>query len=217
MTTIIDYGMGNLRSVEKALEHLGHRAQVTSDPAVVRGAERVILPGVGAFGAAMDRLRKPRGEAGTLAEAFVAVAEAGRPALGICLGMQLLLSSSEEFGSHAGLDLIPGRVRRFRPRPEEALKVPHMGWNQFHPARPSPLLAGMQPEEWAYFVHSYYCAPEDGEAVAATALHGPCFAAVLWRGNLHGAQFHPEKSGAAGLRLLDNFARLSAEGVGCRV
>jgi len=208
MTIIIDYGMGNLRSVEKALRKLGHPARVTAEPAAVREAERVILPGVGAFGAAMERLNKRRADGDTLAAAFLHVVHSGRPALGICLGMQLLLTRSEEFGCFEGFGLIPGTVARFRPRPGEYLKVPHMGWNQLTLHQPSPLFSGLPEDAWTYFVHSYYCRVDAPETVAATTDHGGPFAAVLWRENLHGVQFHPEKSGAAGLQMLENFARL---------
>jgi glutamine amidotransferase len=211
MIAIVDYGMGNLRSVEKALHHLGHAAEVTSDPSRIEAAARVILPGVGAFGAAMENLG--RAEAGTrsLAAAVVGAARSGRPLLGICLGMQLLLTESSELGSHGGLDLVPGRVRRFEfsgDAASEDLKVPHMGWNALHFPRPSPLFVGLPAGTMVYFVHSYYCLPANEAATAATADHGVRFSAALWQDNLFATQFHPEKSGAAGLRMLDNFARL---------
>lgn len=208
MIAIIDYGMGNLRSVEKALQKLGHPARVTSDPGEIAAAERVILPGVGAFGAAMAHLNAPREGGGTLAGAAREAAESGKPILGICLGMQLLLSESEELGTHRGLDLVPGKVVRFDNRGDVTLKIPHMGWNALHFPRRTALFAGLEEGAQVYFVHSFYCVPEDAGVAAATCTHGVSFCAALAKDNLHACQFHPEKSGAAGLRILDNFARL---------
>lgn len=208
MISIIDYGMGNLRSVEKALLKLGHPAEVTSDPGRVAASDRVILPGVGAFGAAMANLTRSEAGIPPLAEAVKEAVASGKPFLGICLGMQLVLSESEELGHHRGLDLIPGEVRRFDFNGDPRLKVPHMGWNELRVREGCPLLAGVETGERAYFVHSYYCRPEDPGVVAATSEHGFEFCAVLARDNIYAAQFHPEKSGATGLRLLDNFARL---------
>ena len=207
MIAIIDYGMGNLRSVEKALHKLGHDAVVTSDPAVVAAAERVILPGVGAFGAAMANLTRAEPGAEPLAAAVKDAARSGRPFLGICLGMQLLLSESEELGRHEGLGLIPGRVVRFQPN-GRPVKVPHMGWNELRFPRPSPLFAGLEDGVSVYFVHSYYCRPQDAAVEAAVCDHGGPFCAALATENVYAVQFHPEKSGAVGLRILDNFARL---------
>jgi imidazole glycerol-phosphate synthase subunit HisH len=208
MIAIIDYGMGNLRSVEKALHKLGHAAEVTSDPAAIARAERVILPGVGAFGAAMTNLR--RAEPGTrpLAEAVRETVAAGKPFFGICLGMQLLLSESEELGRHEGLDLVRGQVRKFDFDGDPSLKIPHMGWNELHFPRDTPLFRGLEEGVRVYFVHSYYCAPQDPSVAAATCTHGRAFCAALVRDNVYAVQFHPEKSGGAGLRILDNFARL---------
>jgi len=208
MIAIVDYGMGNLRSVAKALAHLGHPACVTSDPADVRRADRIILPGVGAFGAAMHHLRDERPD---LLAAVLDAARSGKPFLGICLGMQLLFSESEEMGRHAGLDLIRGRVVRFQfdGRPDAAaLKIPHMGWNALRLRRNLPLFRGLNDGVMVYFVHSYYCVPADDSMIAATADHGGSFCAAVAQENLFATQFHPEKSGAAGLRILDNFARL---------
>lgn len=207
MIGIVDYGMGNLRSVQKALEKLGHPAEVTSDPAVIRGADRLILPGVGAFGAAMAHLTHGGGRE-SLAEAVRGFAETGRPFLGICLGMQLLLSESEELGAFLGLDLIPGRVVRFDFDGDPDLKIPHMGWNALRPVGDCPLFRGLEDGVRVYFVHSYYCQPRDPQVVAGTCRHGVDFCAALSRDNLFATQFHPEKSGAAGLRILDNFCRL---------
>jgi imidazole glycerol-phosphate synthase subunit HisH len=211
MIAIVDYGMGNLRSVEKALHHLGHAAIITSDPDEIRAADRVIVPGVGAFGAAMANLSRSEPGTTSLKEAVLAAIESGRPFLGICLGMQLLHSESNELGSHAGLGVVPGQVRRFefngRAKAED-LKVPHMGWNALRFPRPSPLFEGLADGTRVYFVHSYYCRPAEDAAVTATADHGGEFCAGLSRGNVFATQFHPEKSGDAGLRILDNFARL---------
>lgn len=209
MIAIVDYGMGNLRSVEKALQKLGHTALITSDPAEVEAAERVILPGVGAFGAAMAHLKEPRVGGRTLAEAVTRAAASGRPLFGICLGMQLLLSESEELGRFQGLDLIPGQVLRFQAHGDASLKIPHMGWNALHFPRQTPLFAGLEEGTQVYFVHSYYCRPEESVVAAATCTHGIEYCAALAKANVFATQFHPEKSGAAGLRILDNFARLS--------
>jgi glutamine amidotransferase len=210
---IVDYGMGNLRSVEKALQKLGHHAATTASPAEIRAAERVILPGVGAFGAAMGNLAHSRNGDGRLLDAVIDAARSGRPFLGICLGMQLLLSESDELGHYRGLDLVPGRVTRFSSNGDSSLKIPHMGWNALQMTRESPLLCGVPDGAMVYFVHSYVCKPEDPAAVVAAADHGGPFCAVLQRGNIFATQFHPEKSGEVGLRMLDNFARLDIDGV----
>ncbi len=208
MIAIVDYGMGNLRSVEKALHKLGHHAAITTAPADLQAADRVILPGVGAFGAAMANLTLSSDDSVPLARAVIAAARSGRPFLGICLGMQLLLSESDEMGRHRGLDLVPGQVVRFAANGAGPIKVPHMGWNSLRRQHESPLLAGVPDGSMVYFVHSYLCRPADPAVVMATAEHGGPFCAVLQRDNLFATQFHPEKSGAVGLRMLDNFARL---------
>jgi glutamine amidotransferase len=195
--------MGNLRSVQKALERSGAVAAVTDDPATLDKAQGVILPGVGAFGDAMANLGTRRLLAPVLRQA-----ESGKPLLGICLGMQLLFDESEEMGQHRGLGLLPGHVRRF---PEGELKVPHIGWNQLRSARQAPLVNGIEQGAYAYFVHSYYVAPEEPSDVVATTHYGTDFAAVVGRGAIWGAQFHPEKSQEVGLRLLQNFVRLVEE------
>jgi glutamine amidotransferase len=201
MITIIDYGMGNLRSVQKAFEAVGHGAAVTCDPDRVRRAGKLILPGVGAFADAIAELRRTG-----LAEAFVEAARAGTPCLGVCLGLQLLFDASEEDGEHAGLGLLPGRVVRFESRPGR--KVPHMGWNTLRALRPSPLLEGLGASPSVYFVHSYHAAPaSSGDVVAEADYDGP-FAAIVGRGNVMACQFHPEKSQAVGLRMYANFAAL---------
>lgn len=199
MIGIVDYGMGNLRSVLKALHHLGHKAEWVSGPEAVRGLSRLVLPGVGAFPDAMRALEERR-----LTPAIREFVRSGRPLLGICLGMQVLFSESEEFGRNAGLDLIPGRVVRFSAG---GLKVPHMGWNTLTVTRPSPLFGDFRAGGAVYFVHSYYCVPKDSGVVTATADYGGAFAATVQHENIIACQFHPEKSQAVGLRLLDNFAR----------
>ncbi|MGD2207365.1 MAG: imidazole glycerol phosphate synthase subunit HisH [Anaerolineae bacterium] len=217
MIVIIDYGAGNLRSVQKALERVGATAVVTAEPAALEAARGVVLPGVGAFGDGMDNLRARR-----MIEPLLRQVEAGKPLLGICLGMQLLFDESEEMGRHKGLRLLPGRVVRF---PEGELKVPHIGWNQLrmvngessfthHASRIAQheLLGSVPDGAYAYFVHSYYPVPEEPGDVMATTEYGIEFASVVGRGRVWGAQFHPEKSQEVGLQLLANFARLTGEG-----
>lgn len=196
MIAIIDYGMGNLRSVQKAFEYLGVDAVITDDPAVVRAADRVVLPGVGAFHDAMVRLQ----ETG-MAEAVLAVAAAGKPLLGICLGMQMMFEHSEENGHYDGLGLFPGTITRFE---DVGLKIPHMGWNTLE-TRDCPLFdEGADP--CVYFVHSYCMADVSDEWTAATCTYGQTFTAAVCRGNVMATQFHPEKSGDAGLSMLRRFA-----------
>jgi glutamine amidotransferase len=202
MIAIVDYGIGNLRSVQKALQRVGATAVVTGDPAALDAAQAVILPGVGAFGDGMSLL-----QARKLVEPVLRQVDRDKPLLGICLGMQLLFEESEEMGRHRGLGLLPGRVVRF---PEDDLKVPHIGWNQLR-VRKGMLLDGVANGAHAYFVHSYYAAPEEPADVLATTEYGIEFASVVGRGKVLGAQFHPEKSQEVGLRLLSNFARLVGE------
>jgi glutamine amidotransferase len=205
MIAIVDYGIGNLRSVEKALQRVGATAMVTADPAVLDAAQGVVLPGVGAFGDGMAQLR-----ARQLVDPVMRQVERRKPLLGICLGMQLLFEESDEMGLHRGLGLLPGRVVRF---PEGELKVPHIGWNQLWRADPCPemaLLEGIPHGAHAYFVHSYYAAPEESGDVLASTDYGFEFASVVGRGRIFGAQFHPEKSQDVGLRLLRNFADMVA-------
>jgi glutamine amidotransferase len=199
MIAIVYYGVGNLRSVQKGLERVGATAVVTSEPGELDSAQGVILPGVGAFGDAMANLRQRELLAPVLRQV-----EAGKPLLGICLGMQLLFEESEEMGRHPGLGLLRGRVVRF---PDGELKVPHIGWNQLHSPR-GAVLAGIKDGAYAYFVHSYYVQPEQPSDVLATTDYGVEFAAVVGQGRIWGAQFHPEKSQEVGLQLLQNFARL---------
>jgi glutamine amidotransferase len=198
MIVIIDYGMGNLRSVQKAIEAVGSTAEITSDPERVRQASKVVLPGVGAFGDAMAELHRTG-----LGEAFREAVHQGKQCLGVCLGLQLLFDLSLEDGEHAGLGLLRGRVVRFAPRP--GLKVPHMGWNTLRIRRPAPLLDGLGESPSVYFVHSYYARPEDPDVVAAEADYPEPFAAVVWRDNLTACQFHPEKSQRVGLAMYTNF------------
>ena len=199
MIAIIDYGMGNLHSVSKAIERLGYEARVTSDPQVIMAAEGAILPGVGAYGDAMANLR----EAGLdkVVEEYVAT---GKPLLGICLGMQLLFEESEEHGRHEGLGLLPGRVVRF----QGPYKVPHMGWNELKFLQDSPLFEGVEPGH-VYFVHSYHALPERKEDLLAVTDYYQPVTAIVGRGNLYGMQFHPEKSGKLGLALLERFLKLT--------
>jgi len=199
---IIDYGLSNLRSVQRAFAQCAVDAQIVSAPHELRDARGAVLPGVGAFGQAMRNLHE-RGFADAI-EAFVA---SGRAFGGICLGMQLLFESSEELGQHAGLGLLTGEVRRFK---YEVL-VPHIGWNQIHVKRCTTLLEGVPDASYAYFVHSYYCAPRDAAIVCATTDYGGDFASVVARNNIYAFQFHPEKSQRVGLQMLNNFARLAGE------
>jgi len=197
MIAIVDYGMGNLRSVQKAFEYLGFEAQITDDPACIAGASHVVLPGVGAFCDAMARLK----ETG-LDRAVKASAAAGKPLLGVCLGMQMMFEYSEENGLYEGLGLFPGRITRLE---ERGLKIPHMGWNTLS-TRDCPLFdEGDDP--CVYFVHSYCAAEISDEWTAATCEYGQTFTAAVCRGNVMATQFHPEKSGEAGLNMLRRFAQ----------
>lgn len=209
--TMIDYGGSNLRSVQKAFEAVGASVVLTGDPTEVRQARRLVLPGVGAFGAGIDALR-----ARELDDAIRACVGRGGSLLGICLGMQLMFDTSEEMGMHQGLGLIPGRVVKF-PSPAagaagvdeaEKLKVPHVGWNQITHDGSQPLLADVPPGAHAYFVHSFFCEPADTADVVATTDYGRAFAAIVRRGRVFGIQFHPEKSHSVGLRILRNYAAL---------
>ncbi len=200
---ICDYGVGNLRSVERAILAGGARSVVSGEPAELSGCDGIVLPGVGAFGVAAAALAE-RGLDTLVRE----VAASGRPVLGVCLGFQLLFADSDEGGGGAGLSLLPGTVRRLQTHRG---KVPHMGWNPVHLVRPSALLDGVAEAEHMYFVHSYAATPDDPADVAATADYGGEIVAAAERGNVAGTQFHPEKSGAAGLRVYANFvARCAA-------
>jgi glutamine amidotransferase len=201
MIAIVDYGMGNLRSVQKALERVGHAATITSDPAVLADASRVVLPGVGAFRDAIGAI-EARGLVAPLRDA---VAQ-GKPFLGVCLGLQLLFDVSYEDGEHRGLGMVPGKVVRFELA--APYKVPHMGWNQVGQRRRAPIFSGIDDGDYFYFVHSYYVVPADASLVALETDYAEPFCSGIWRDNLFGVQFHPEKSQDAGLRLLKNFAEL---------
>ena len=202
MITIVDYSVNNLRSVQKAFEHLGHQTQVTSDADEITRADKLVLPGVGAFGAAMTNLRSRK-----LVEPLLDAVERGTPLLGVCLAMQLLFDWSEELGLHAGLGILPGKVEAFVPAPN--LKIPHMGWSPLHfETSDSRLFNGVKNGDSVYFVHSYHVVPDDTSCVAATANHGGEFVAAIEHENVMACQFHPEKSSAVGLKILENFAQL---------
>ena len=198
MIAIIDYGMGNLRSVWKAFESVGHQALVTREPAAIKNADRVVLPGVGAFGDCMANL-----ERFNLVDSIQSTIQSGKPFLGICLGLQLLFTESEEFGVHKGLNVIPGKVRKFVL--DHSLKIPHMGWNQVHVQRHCPLFGDIPNDSDWYFVHSYFVAPADPVVTAAATTYGVPFVSAIWKDNIVACQFHPEKSQSVGLRLIKNF------------
>lgn len=204
---IVDYQMGNLRSVQKAFEKVGQEAVITSDPRELLVADKVVLPGVGAFRDAIAELRR-RDLVGPLGE----VIASGKPFLGICLGLQLLFDVSYEDGEFEGLGLVAGEVRRFEIPSE--FKVPHMGWNEVQQRLTPPHVMGIDPGTHFYFVHSYFVVPKDPDVVALTADYGGDFCAAIWRGNLFATQFHPEKSQAVGLKLLDNFAKWEGSSAG---
>lgn len=198
MIAIIDYGMGNLRSVSKAFEAVGHQAVVTREAHVIANASHVVLPGVGAFGDCMANLERYE----LIAPIYSAV-QSGKPFLGICLGLQLLFTESEEFGTHKGLGIIPGRVKKFIV--DHSLKVPHMGWNDIRVVQPAPIFAGIASGSYCYFVHSYYVEPADSTVVATVTDYGAPFASAVWKDNVVACQFHPEKSQAVGLQVIKNF------------
>jgi glutamine amidotransferase len=203
MIAIIDYGMGNLRSVQKGFEFVGHEAVVTRDSRVIDQASHVVLPGVGAFGDCMANLTRYE-----LVEVIHRSVAKGKPFLGICLGFQLLFSESEEFGCHRGLDILTGRVKAI-PRPHvdagTSFKIPHMGWNTIQVNTPAPPLRGIAPGSYVYFVHSYYVEPADPSLVSTQTEYGMTFASSVWKDNVFATQFHPEKSQAVGLQILKNF------------
>ncbi len=233
MIALIDYGMGNLHSVQKALERAGGRTRLARSASELAGASKIVLPGVAAFGDAMEQLR-----AQGLVEPIIAAVQSGTPYLGFCLGLQLLFEVGTEQGEHKGLGLLGGRVEKFDftprgqssaeslsapvwARPEsvpavcgsssaapQSLRIPHMGWNQIHITHPCPMLAGIDDGSYVYFAHSYYPVPTDKSIVATTTDYGADFCSSVWQGNIFATQFHPEKSQAIGLRLLENFVNL---------
>jgi glutamine amidotransferase len=202
--TMIDYGASNIRSAQKAFEAVGADVMLTSDPDVVVKARKLVLPGVGAFGAGMNAMRDR-----SLDTAVTTAVAKGIPLLGICLGMQFLFEKSDEMGNHEGLGLIPGHVTRFNFAEEEGLigsyKVPHMGWNQIEYNQSHPLLKDVPSGSHAYFVHSYYCVPAHKEDIVAVTQYGKPFTSIVSRGNVYGIQFHPEKSQKRGLQLISNY------------
>ena len=202
MIVLIDYGAGNLHSVHKAIEANGGQVHLGSTPQHIFEADKVILPGVGAFGDGIKGLEQRQ-----LIPAINEFAASGRPLLGICLGMQLLLDSSEEMGQHQGLELIPGKVVPFT---QPGIKVPQIGWNQIDIQRGSSLLANLQNGCYAYFNHSYYCQVVEPEHVLALTDYGSLFASIIQKGNIYGVQFHPEKSQEVGMRILRNFVEMEA-------
>jgi glutamine amidotransferase len=201
MIAIIDYQMGNLRSVQKGFERVGHAAAITCEPAILAKATKIVLPGVGAFADAIAELHR-RELVGPITDAI----ESGKPFLGICLGLQLLFDRSFEDGEHEGLGILKGEVRKFQVPAE--YKVPHMGWNEVNFARRAPIFAGIPNGAHFYFVHSYYVLPEDQGIIDGQASYPDPFCATIWRDNLFATQFHPEKSQRDGLRVLRNFAEL---------
>jgi len=206
MIAIIDYGMGNLRSVQKGFEKMGYAAEITRNPRRIEAAPGVVLPGVGAFGACMNGLV----ECGLVDTVYRVVAQ-GTPLLGICVGMQILFSESVEFGRVRGLDILKGRIVRFDLARIAGGKIPHMGWNQLHIQQQAPHLNGVPDEASVYFVHSYYPIPEDPHIIATTTDYGGTeFASSVWQRNIFATQFHPEKSQSTGLRILANFGQLVA-------
>lgn len=196
---IIDYGMGNLRSIQKALEFLNYRAEVTDDKNRINDASAVILPGVGAFPRAMEELEKR-----DLIETVKKGVRSGKPFLGICLGMQILFEKSDEFGSSQGLGIVKGKVKRF----SDKLKIPHMGWNEIKLAIRPEILKDFPKQSFMYFVHSYYCVPEDKKIILTETVYGESFVSGIFQDNLIACQFHPEKSQKLGLEFLNNFAKL---------
>jgi glutamine amidotransferase len=198
---IVDYGMGNLRSVQKAFEKMGHEAQISSDPQQIGEAAKIVLPGVGAFQDAIARLKQTG-----IADPLVDHIRGGKPFLGICLGLQMLFTKSYEGGEHQGLDLIAGEVVRF---PNQAgIKVPHMGWNQARIRKRAPILRDLPDASHFYFVHSYYVVPRDAQLIATETDYPTAFTSMIWQDNVYATQFHPEKSQRLGLGMLHKFATL---------
>jgi glutamine amidotransferase len=202
--SIVDYGMANLRSVQKALEHVGASAKIVSKPDQVKHADKIILPGVGAFKDAIATLRSSG-----LAEPVLEHIRSGKSFLGICLGLQMLFDAGYEDGVHQGLGVIRGKCIRFDVDQKLGLKVPHMGWNQLSIREPrAPIYADLPDQCGVYFVHSYHVVPDDPAVIASTSDYGGDFVSSIWRDNVIGTQFHPEKSQKVGLKILENFARI---------
>ncbi len=199
MIAIIDYQMGNLKSVQKSLETVGYKTIVTADPDKINNADAVIIPGVGAFSGAVENLQKVG-----MTAAINDFVNTGKPLLGICLGMQLLMSASEENGLHRGLDLIPGEVLKLL----STVKIPHMGWNSVQPKNASTLTGGIEKDSYFYFVHSYYVKPYDNKHIVAVTEYGIEFCSIIQKENIMGVQFHPEKSSSLGQKILINFGRM---------
>ncbi len=202
MIAIIDYGMGNLRSVQKGFERVGHTAVITRESEVIDRASHVVLPGVGAFGDCMANVTRYG-----LVDPIHRAIQVGKPFLGICVGFQLLFTESEEFGCHKGLGLLPGKVKAI-PRTKDtasSYKIPHMGWNTIHIEKPAPPLATIDQESYVYFVHSYFVELGDQDLVSTQTAYGLSFVSSVWKDNIFGTQFHPEKSQAVGLQVLKNF------------
>ena len=204
MIAIIDYGMGNLKNVKKGFEKVGYKAQITSEAEEILAAEGVVLPGVGAFKDAMNNLKEA-----DLIDVIKKVAAKDKPFLGICLGLQLLFTESEEFGLTSGLDLIEGRVIKFPDYLD--LKVPQIGWNELNIKQETKLYEGLADEIYQYFVHSYYVVPQDKEVIASTTDYGIEFVSSIAKDNIYAVQFHPEKSSQQGLKILNNFGELTKE------
>ena len=200
---IIDYGMANLRSVQKAFETVGAGARVISRPEEIEAAEKIVLPGVGAFADAVRTLREKE-----LAGPILRHIQKGKPFLGICLGLQMLFDVGYEDGEHEGLHVLPGKCVRFNVDERGGLKVPHMGWNQLEVVRRSPLFEGLPEGAGVYFVHSYCVTPDDSSVVSTTTDYGGPFVSSVWRDNVVATQFHPEKSQRVGLRILKNFSAM---------
>ena len=202
MIAIIDYGMGNLRSVQKGFEQVGHQAIVTRDSEAIDRASHVVLPGVGAFGDCMANVTRYR-----LVDPIRRAIQVGKPFLGICVGFQLLFSESEEFGCHKGLGVLPGKVKAI-PLSKDVVssyKIPHMGWNTIHINKAAPPLQGINSDSYVYFVHSFYVEPDEQVVVSTQTDYGVSFASSVWKDNIFATQFHPEKSQTVGLQVLKNF------------
>jgi len=205
MIAIIDYGMGNLRSVQKGFERMGHETIVTSDAKAIQNAAKIVLPGVGAFPDCMRNL-----EQYGLVDAVRKSISSGKPFLGICLGLQLLFTESEEFGISKGLDIIKGRAIRFKGPAFSDLKVPHMGWNSISIKRRAPALQDVPDNSHVYFVHSFHVVPEDRGVIATTTPYGTEFVSSIWKDNIFAVQFHPEKSQTLGLSILKRFGEMKS-------